>query len=77
MRDPSSCNFVFYWVVFLEGRTAYVQNGVIFLNELPGHFDPERVNSYVSDRAEVNEEGEAISQWKVDRTSIVNFFNSL
>ncbi|MGY6269025.1 hypothetical protein ACXIUT_04985 [Achromobacter denitrificans] len=50
MRNSLSCNFVFYWVVFLEGDKAYIQNGVIFIDELSEPFAPHKINSYVSAR---------------------------
>lgn len=77
MRNPETCNFIFYWVVYMEGVQAYIQNGVIFLEEYPHPFVPENINSYVSGREEVDEDGHVISQWKVDSISIVNFFNKL
>lgn len=77
MRNPLSCNFIFYWVVFLEGDQAYIQNGVIFLDEISEPFEPRKINSYVSAREEVNEDGQVISQWKVNLLSIKDFFNRL
>ncbi|QVQ28280.1 hypothetical protein [Achromobacter deleyi] len=77
MRDPGVCNFLFYWVIFLEGDFAYIQNGVFFREELPGPFDPNGINGFVSDRQEINEDGVAISQWKVDLSSVIDFYNSL
>jgi len=77
INDPVSSNFLFYWVIYLEGDVAYVQNGVLFINELPVTFDPSAINGYVPARAEVNEEGVAISQWNIDRKSVMDFFNSL
>lgn len=77
MRDPSSCNFIFYWVIFLEGNEAYIQNGVFFLEELPAPFMPDKINSYIPTRKEINEDGREISQWKIGMFSIINFFNEL
>ncbi|MNL40246.1 hypothetical protein D3C87_1625820 [compost metagenome] len=77
MRDPSVCNFIFYWVVYLEGHEAFIQNGVMFLDELPLLFVPEKINSYVSNRQEINEDGVTLSQWKVDLSSAVEFLERL
>ncbi|MGS1010524.1 hypothetical protein [Achromobacter anxifer] len=77
MRDPGACNFVFCWVVFIEGDQAYVQNRILFLDELPTPFVPDDINSYVSKRETVNEDGLEISEWKIDVSSVVSFFEVL
>lgn len=77
MRDPEVSNFIFYWIIFIEGEQAYIQNRILFLEEISEPFDPEKINSYVSRRTEFNEDGLEISQWKVDMTSIVDFLNEL
>lgn len=77
MRDPEASNFIFYWVIFIEGEQAYIQNRILFLEEMSEPFDPEKISSYVSRRTEFNEDGLEISQWKTDMTSIVDFLNEL
>ncbi|MBD9422373.1 hypothetical protein IB259_24205 [Achromobacter sp. ACM04] len=73
MRDPGSCNFVFCWVIYIEGERAYIQNHALFLNELPVPFIPGDINLHVSAREEINEDGRKISQWSVDVSSISEF----
>lgn len=77
MRDPEISNFIFCWIIFMEGEQAYIQNRVLFIEEMSKPFDPEKINSYVSRRTEINEDGLEISQWNVDKTSIVDFLNEL
>ncbi|WP_140419990.1 hypothetical protein [Achromobacter denitrificans] len=77
MRDPGVSNFLFYWVVFIEGEDAYIQNSVLFLDELSVPFVPDNVNIYIPERAEINEDGMIISQWKVGVSSIVDFYHTL
>jgi len=77
MRDPEVSNFIFYWIIFIEGGQAYVQNRILFLEEISEPFDPGKINSYVSRRAEFNEDGLEISQWKVDVSSIRDFLDEL
>ncbi|WP_156124215.1 hypothetical protein [Achromobacter sp. RTa] len=76
MWDPSVSNFLFYWVVFIEGG-AYIQNSVLFLDELSVPFVPDNVNIYIPERAEINADGMIISQWKVGVSSIVDFYHTL
>ncbi len=77
MRNPEICNFIFYWVVYLEGEQAYIQNGVLFIEDIYKPFVPENINSYVSRREEIDEDGNVISQWKVDSVSVVDFFKKI
>jgi len=77
MRDPNFCNFAFYWVIYIEGDDAYIQNGVFFMERLPSPFMTDEINSYVSEREEVDEDGFSISQWKVDKKSVVDFLYTL
>ncbi|WP_434645514.1 hypothetical protein [Achromobacter piechaudii] len=77
MRDPQVSDFIFYWVIFIEGDQAYIQNRIFFLEEISQPFDPEKINSYVSGRAEFNEDGIEISQWTVGVASIVDFLKEL
>ena len=77
MRDPQVSDFIFYWVVFIEGDQAYIQNRILFFEEISQPFDPEKINSYVSRRAEFNEDGIEISQWMVGVASIVDFLKEL
>lgn len=73
MYDPDSCNFVFCWVIYIEGEQAHIQNNALLLNELPVPFVPEDINLHVSARKEINDDGMKISQWNVDTASIAKF----
>ncbi len=77
MRDPKFCNFAFYWVVYIEGEDAYIQNGVFFMERLPSPFVMDEINSYISERQEIDEDGFSISQWKVNKKSVVDFLSKL
>lgn len=73
MYDPNSCNFIFCWVIYIEEERAYIQNHVLFLDELSVPFVPEDINMHISKREEINEDGMKISQWSVDVSSIEEF----
>lgn len=77
MHDPDICNFISYWVIYLEGKQAYIQNAVLFLEELHAPFVPDNINSYISKREEINEDGVEISQWKVDVSSVLDFYKKI
>jgi len=73
MYDPNSCNFIFCWVIYIEGERAYLQNKILFLDELSVPFVPDDINTHISEREEIDEDGMKISQWSVDVSSIVEF----
>lgn len=77
MRDPLNMNFVFLWVLFYEGEKVFVQNQIIFLDEIGGEFNPDKVNGYVGSRIEFNEDGQRISGWVVSLSEVVACFEGL
>lgn len=77
MRDPLNMNFVFLWVLFYEGEKVFVRNKIIFLDEIDGEFNPDKVNEYVGSRIEFNEDGQRISEWVVSLSEVVACFEGL
>ena len=77
MRDPKSANFLSYWILYFELDAVYIQSGILFLKEWKSVFSPEVINSYFSEREDVDEDGQKISQWKIDHDSVSCFLNRL
>ncbi|MGY2262200.1 hypothetical protein [Pseudomonas sp. SDO55104_S430] len=75
MRDPLAANFIFAWVLYFEVGKVFVQNKVLFMDEIDSVFDSERVNDYFGGRETINEEGVKISEWEIALEDVVNFFN--
>ncbi len=75
MYDPKSANFIFYWSLYLEDQTVYVQNHLLFLDEINGAFIPMRAYEHVPERRTVSEDGEKISEWKMPIDAIKEFLN--
>lgn len=76
MGDPTLTNFLFAWVIYFEGKVAYVQNSIVFLNECDG-FTPGRINEFIDKRTTYDEDGMKISEWRTDLDSIHSFVDSL
>jgi hypothetical protein len=36
MTDPRTSNFLVYWPMYREGEDVYIQNAIIFLDEIAG-----------------------------------------
>jgi len=73
VTDPSSANFVEVWPLYREGTDVYVQNRFLFLDQLTREFDPKAPWESMDPRSVVNEDGQAISEWKVSLTDIGEF----
>jgi hypothetical protein len=64
--NPSTANFLFWWVLYLSGNNVYIQNHILFLNELDKPFDEGKLYDFVPDRETETEDGESVSEWKID-----------
>jgi hypothetical protein len=73
ITDPATSNFVFCWPLYRDGDDVYVQRSLIFLDELPGEFDPTRPWLFVQPRSTVDEDGNHISEWHTDMAAIRQF----
>jgi len=74
MTDPENSNFLTCWPMYREGEDVYVQNAIIFLDEIEGAFDPATPWDYVGPRHEIDEDGNKISEWTTSMGSLREFF---
>ena len=74
MTDPDSSNFLACWPMYREGEDVYIQNAIIFLDEIEGAFDPAAPWGWVGPRHGVDEDGNKISEWTTDMDSLREFF---
>ncbi|MGF1751124.1 hypothetical protein [Vibrio cionasavignyae] len=65
MYDPTTANFIFWWVMYLVGNDVYIQNHVLFMDELGEPFNESDFVKFVPERETFTEYGEPISEWKV------------
>lgn len=72
MGEAENTNFIFTWVVYFKNNEAKVQNIMMFMDEMPG-FTPRKINDFVKDYEEYNEDGLKISEWSIDYKSIDDF----
>jgi hypothetical protein len=73
VTDPPITNFVEVWPLFLSGDDVYVQNQMVFLDQLPHEFDPSAPWDSVGSRITVTEDGDEISEWQVSLNDIREF----
>jgi CdiI N-terminal domain len=74
MTDPSDSNFLVCWPMYREDENVYLQNAMIFLDEIEEGFDPEMPWGYVGPRQTQDEDGNKISEWTTSVSSLRKFF---
>jgi hypothetical protein len=77
MFDPSIANFIFLWVLYLDGSIVHVQNQILFLEELDKPFLEKNPYEFIRDRKTVSDEGDKISEWDVDVNDIKTCLGTL
>lgn len=73
MLDPATANFIFWWPMYCEGDTVFIQNQILFLDQLPSPFDEHAPFSHVPERKILSEDGEKISEWFVSIKDLESF----
>lgn len=74
MTDPRNSNFLACWPMYREGEDVYIQNAIIFLDEIGEAFDPAAPWAYVQPRHGIDEDGNKISEWTTSMYSLREFF---
>lgn len=77
MYDPATANFIFWWVMYRLGGDIYIQNHVLFMEDLDKPFSERNLHEFIPERDTVTEEGEPISEWKVSLTDVQQALTSL
>ena len=71
----SAESYLFWWPLYRDGDTVYVQNQILFFGQLSQPFSSERPWESVKDRETGNEDGQRISEWTTTVEEIKNFLN--
>lgn len=75
MYDPAEANFIFWWPMYSEGGKVFVQNSILFMEDMTEPFNEKQICDYVPDRVCVNEEGYRISEWVLELNDLQVFLN--
>ncbi len=68
---------VAWWIMYREGDDVYVQNRLLFMDNLSSPFLEENLYSYIKSRETVNEDGcEIISEWQTNISEIQKWLQS-
>ncbi|MBK3524251.1 hypothetical protein JHN54_21885 [Streptomyces sp. MBT70] len=71
--DPTHGNFITCWPLYRFGETIFIQNSIIFLEDLSEVFNPAEPWRSVEPRSIVDEEGNLISEWQTTIGEIRRF----
>ncbi|MCX4756215.1 hypothetical protein [Kitasatospora purpeofusca] len=74
MTDPESSNFLTCWPMYRDGENVYIQNAIIFLDELESSFDIGEPWASIGPRCAIDEDGNKISEWVAPMDSVRDFF---
>ena len=73
VSDPAEANFLTSWPLYRNGDDVYVQNHLIFIDELDHAFDLDAPWESIDPHTRVDEDGNRISEWLITRTDIEDF----
>jgi hypothetical protein len=62
---PEIATHLEWWPMYLVGEKVFLQNHLLFCDQLPGSFSVKNAFSFLRDRHTTNEQGETISEWSV------------
>jgi len=73
MVDPTTGNHIFWWPMYRENDTVFIQNHIMFFDQLQSPFDERNPFSSVADRQTLDEDGNRISEWSVQINELEEF----
>lgn len=77
MYDPEKPNFIFWWPMYRIEDQVFIQNHILFLNELLEPFNESDPCQSVRERRTVDEDGNRISEWSVSIDDIASFLSRI
>ncbi|WP_254511740.1 hypothetical protein [Anatilimnocola floriformis] len=73
---PEHANFHTWWPMYVSGADVIFQNQLLFVDQLPGRFDPDHPYLSLSAFQSHNDEGERISEWRVPMGALETWLNA-
>lgn len=77
INNPSSSNYLYWWPLYKNGSSVFIQNQILFLKQIKPNFDPNNPYLNVPDRKTINEEGQEISEWELSIGEILEYLRFL
>lgn len=73
MIDPENAKFIFWWPMYRVQDTVFIQNQILFFENLPHTFNENDPFSSIPERVTVNDEGQRLSEWTIPVKSLEEF----
>jgi hypothetical protein len=73
--EPSMSNHLMWWPLYREGKVVYVQNQMLFFDQLNAQFSPDVSWESVRERKSTNVDGSKISEWKFGVQDLQDFLD--
>lgn len=77
ISDPATANIIFWWTAHRDGERVYLQQQVLFLEQLQTAFDPSAPFIHIGPREQVDEDGNKISEWAVSVDDMRAFLDAV
>jgi hypothetical protein len=74
---PEAATHLEWWPMYVVGNEVFIQNQLLFYDQLREPFSAQRAFSFLSDRCMTNEEGKRISEWAVTISEVEKFARTL
>jgi len=75
--NPRFSTHLEWWPMYRSGDSVYVQNHLLFYEDLPAPFDVSVPFRSLKEREIFNEEGRCISEWKVGLSAVRSFIRGI
>lgn len=76
LTDPRDANFFETWPLYREGEEVFVQNRLLFIDQLAAPFAPDAPWESVDPRTTVDGKGRPVAEWRIALTDVENFLDS-
>jgi hypothetical protein len=74
---PEAATHLEWWPMYVVGNEVFIQNHLLFYDQLAEPFWIEKQFSFLCDRTVTNEEGKKISEWVVPMPEVEEFARAL
>jgi hypothetical protein len=75
LDNPQTVRFITWWKAWKIEERIFVQNQLLFLEQLSDAFDLSNPYKFIADRTTETNEGEKISMWEISLNDIKDFLN--
>jgi CdiI N-terminal domain len=73
MIDPTTGNHIFWWPMYRVNEHVFIQNHILFFDQLQSPFDERNPFSSITERQTIDEDGNRISEWSVQINELEEF----